>query len=203
MGPRLFSLYINDLSSCVKFCNIESYVDDTKIYLSFTTKDVDLCLHQISQDLHSVARWCCSNHLLINPEKTQLVLFGVNQLLSRLPSITIPFLGANLVPKTSAKDLGIIIDSNLSFCEHTNSLTSSLLSNLCQINRVKHLFPRNVLQTIINSLVFSKLYYCSTVWAGTYKYNIQKLQLIQNFAARILTNTKKYNHITPALNFVG
>ena len=40
---------------------------------------------------------------------------------------------------------------------------------------------------MINSVVFSKLFYCSAVWAGTYKQNIHKLQLMQNFAARILT----------------
>jgi hypothetical protein len=49
------------------------------------------------------------------------------------------------------------------------------------------------LLVILNSLVFSKLFYCSTVWSGTTKQNIQKLQLVQNFAARVLTNTKKFD----------
>ena len=56
---------------------------------------------------------------------------------------------------------------------------------------------------MINSVVFSKLFYCSAVWAGTYKQNIYKLQLMQNFAARILTDTGKYDHITPALKALG
>ena len=51
--------------------------------------------------------------------------------------------------------------------------------------------------------MFSKLFKCSTVWSGTYKQNIHKLQLMQNFAARILTDTRKYDHITPALNALG
>ena len=50
--------------------------------------------------------------------------------------------------------------------------------------------------------MFSKLFYCSAVWAGTYKQNIHKLQLM-NFAARILTDTGKYDHITPALKALG
>ena len=57
--------------------------------------------------------------------------------------------------------------------------------------------------TEINSIVFSKLFYCSVVWAGTYKQNIHKLQLMQNFAARILTDTGIYDHITPALKALG
>ena len=81
--------------------------------------------------------------------------------------VTVPFLGQELKPVASAKDLGIILDSNLNFNDHVTSLSSSLLSTLCQVNRVRHLFSREVFNTILNSLVFSKLFYCSTVWSGT------------------------------------
>ena len=58
-----------------------------------------------------------------------------------------------------------------------------------------------VLYMILNSrLVFSKLFYCFTVWSGTSKEHIHKLQLTLNFAGRILTNTKKFDHITPVLH---
>jgi hypothetical protein len=45
----------------------------------------------------------------------------------------------------------------------------------------------------------SKLYYCSTVWSNTSATNIKKLRAVQNFACRILTNTGRYDHVTPAL----
>ena len=51
--------------------------------------------------------------------------------------------------------------------------------------------------------MFSKLFYCFTVWAGISKQNLQKLQLVQNFAARILTDTKKFHHISPVLREFG
>ena len=128
------------------------------------------------------------DHLLINPEKTKFVLFGVRQRISKLPSnITVPFLGHDLIPVTSVKDPGVTLDSNLTFNGHIVSLTSYLLSALVQINRVWHLFSKDVLYIILNSLVFSKLFYCSTVSSGTSKENIHKLQLMQNFAGRILT----------------
>ena len=73
----------------------------------------------------------------------------------------------------------------------------------CQISRVRHLFTKPVLSTILNSLIFSKLFDCSTVWAGTSKQNLQKLQLVQNFAARVLTDTKKFDHISPVLRELG
>ena len=74
---------------------------------------------------------------------------------------------------------------------------------LCQISRVRHLFTKPVLSTILNSLIFSKLFYCSTVWAGTSKQNLQKLQLVQNFTVRVLTVTKKFDHISPVLRELG
>ena len=65
------------------------------------------------------------------------------------------------------------------------------------------MFSKEVLYIMINSVVFSKLFYCSAVRAGTYKENIHKLQLMQNFAARIVTDTGKYDHITLALKALG
>ena len=91
---------------------------------------------------------------------------------------------------------GFILDSGLTFNNHISSLSSSLLSSLCQIIRVRHLFSKEVIYIMINSIVFSKLFYCSAVWSGTYKRNIHKPQLMQNFAARILTDTRKYDCVT-------
>ena len=63
LGSMLFTLYMNDLPTVTKFSNIESYVDDTKIYLSCASKDIRSCLQQVAEDLESIAGWCCANHL--------------------------------------------------------------------------------------------------------------------------------------------
>lgn len=91
----------------------------------------------------------------------------------------------------------------MNFTEHISPLPCSVLSSSCQISRVRHLFTKDVLNIILNYLIFSKLFYCSTIWSGTFKQNIKKLQLIQNFAPRILTDTRKYDHISPILHEVG
>ena len=197
----LFNLYMNDLPSVVKFSCVESYFDDTKIYLSFSAKDLDTCMTQVIEDLRNIASWCCTNNLLINPRKTKFIVFGVRQLVPKVADIHISLLSQELVPKPYVTDFGILLDSNLSFNEHTASLVSTLLGTLCRINKIKHLFSRSALLIILNSLVFSKLFYCSTVWADTSKENIVKLQLLQNFVARILTN--KENMITFLLLYVS
>ena len=136
---------------------------------------------------------------LLIQTKSKLSLFGTKQLLSGVPDIRVPFLGQHLIPVPSVKDLGIILDSNLTVNEHINTLTLSLISTQWQISRVRHLFSKSVLTTFLICLVFSKLSYCWTVWSGTFTHNINKLQLVQNFAARVLTNTKKFDHISPVL----
>ena len=156
---------------------------------------------QVIEDLRNIASWCCTNSLLINPRKTKFIVFGVRQLVPKVADIHISFLSQELMPKPYVTDFGILLDSNLSFNEHTASLVSTLLGTLCRINKIKHLFSRSALLIILNSLVFSKLFYCSTVWADTSKQNIIKLQLLQNFVARILTN--KENMITFLLLYVS
>ena len=71
------------------------------------------------------------------------------------------------------------------------------MPRLGQINGVKHVFDKRTLLMIINSLVFSKLFYCSNVWANTSKCNISKLQAVQNFACCIMSGACKYDQITP------
>ena len=158
LGPLMFSLYINDLPSVVKFSIVESYVDDTKVYLSCSSKNNDSCLAKVSDDLRLIASWCCTNKLLINPDKSKHIFFGTKQLLSKVLDIRVPFIGQHLTPVSSVKDLGIILDLNLTFNEHVNTLTSSLISILFQISRVRRLFSKSVFTTILNCLVFCKLF---------------------------------------------
>ena len=93
----------------------------------------------------------------------------------------------------------MIFDPTLSFDSHITTLASSCISRPAQINRAKHAFNPNLLVIIINALVFSKLYYCSTVWSNTSDKNLPKLQHVQNFAARIISGKRKFDHITPVL----
>ena len=117
----------------------------------------------------------------------------------RLPQFHLSLLSKELVPTQSVKDLGVPFGKNLTFNNHVVNTVSSCMSVLGQINYLKHVFKEDLRMTIINASVFSKLYYCSSVWSNTSDTNITKLQSVQNFAARIVSNTKKYDHVTPVL----
>ena len=59
---------------------------------------------------------------------------------------------------------------------------------------MKHPLGRKSLILLMNAFVFSKLFYCSTVWPNTSQGNAKKLQLVQNFAVRIVLGLRKYDH---------
>ena len=136
---------------------------------------------------------------MLNPDKTKLMVFGSQQMICKLPSFKLSFLGKELLPTNSVKDLGVVFDPTLSFDSHITALAATCISRLAQINRAKHAFNPNLLVNIINALVFSRLFYCSTVWSNTSDKNLRKLQHVQNFAARIISGKRKFDHITPVL----
>ena len=154
----------------------------------------------MNDDLIRIQNWCFENLLLLNPEKTKLMVYGTRQMLARLPSdFCLSLLENDLIPEDAVKDLALTLDRNLSFDDHIVKVTASCMSILGQINRVKHVFNLELLTIVINALVFSKLFYCSSVWASTTEKNIKKLQYIQNFAARIISGHGKCDHVTPVL----
>ena len=93
LGPVLFTIYVNDLLSVPTHCKSACYVDDSKLYLSFPSSDISTAIDNLNADLESVSRWCCKNSLLINPDKTKVLIIGVPQLLNKFPTVSVRMLG--------------------------------------------------------------------------------------------------------------
>ena len=96
---------------------------------------------------------------------------------------------------TKLRDVGL----SCSTIEWFKSYLSSRYQVVGQINRVKHVLDKDTLTIVVNCLVFSKLFYCSNVWSNTTESNLDKVQKVQNFACRIVSGVKKFDHITPVL----
>ena len=118
LGPLLFSIYHNDLSSSIKKCTSESYVDDTKLLLSFHINNSSTAVVDFNGDLIRVRNWFFDNLLLLI-EKTKLMIYGSRQMLAKLPEFRISLLGKDLTPSKSVKDPGVTFDLVLdSFDDH-------------------------------------------------------------------------------------
>jgi len=119
---------------------------------------------------------------------------------ARLKAFIYPYwVKKELTPAKSAKDLGVILNPNLTYEDHITKAVSTWMSQLDQIDRVKHVLDKDTLTIVVSCLVFSKLYYCSNVLSNTTESNLDKGQKVQNFACRIISGVKKFDHITPVL----
>ena len=148
------------------------------------------------QQLQISASWCCENHLFINPEKTKFMVIGTRQHVSSLPTdLSVSFMGKSFKPVDSAKDLGVTLDRHLNYDNHISQLASSCMNKMYQINRAKNSFDQKTLSEVVSSLAINKMLYCSSVWSNTSASKVKKLQSIENFACKIITKTRKYDHV--------
>ena len=87
----------------------------------------------VNGDLLRILNWCFDNRLLLNPEKTQLMLPGSRQILSHPPEVRLSWLGNDLIPAKAVKDLNVTSDPNLTFDDHILKTISSCIPSLAQI----------------------------------------------------------------------
>jgi len=99
----------------------------------------------------------------------------------------------------SVKNLGVTLDSNLSMSQHISSMCKAAYIQIRHISSIRHLLTTQATQTLICSLVLSCLDYCSSLLSGCPQYLLDKLQIVQNAAARLVCKAKKSDHIHPIL----
>jgi len=83
--------------------------------------------------------------------------------------------------------------------EHVTSVCRAAYCHLKNIHCLKEFLTQESLVTVVHAFVTSRIDYCNSLLYGISDYNINRLQPIQNSAARIVTDTRKYDHVTPIL----
>ena len=84
----------------------------------------------------------------------------------------------------AARDLTVILDTSLTFDDHVTATVASCISRLGQISRVKNCFDNRTLIIIINVLISSKPFYCSSVRSNTSQSTIAKLQAVESLVGQ-------------------
>ena len=199
LGPLLFIIYINDLSS-VSDSDTITYADDTCILSPFSlksnfTKTLSSNIETINNNLNKIFLWLNANKLSLNITKTKCIMFHYKQnkiTNDFLPKIQINHLQLEFVQQI--KFLGINIDSNLSWESHINEIANKITKVNGILSKLKHVFPTQILLTIYNSLFLSRLTYGITAWAFG---NCDRLKLLQKRAFRNITNSAYNAHSIP------
>ena len=197
-----FSLFIQSPWIChlQELTKYHLYADDTQLYISFTPSNSISSLEILSNTFSYILSWMNSNKLLLNPSKTEFLLIGTKQQRLKFSQITTLSLGNDIIPvSSSARNLGFIFDSDMSFTDQINSLSKSCHFHIRDTRRIRHLLFLSAATALANSHVSSKFYYCNSLYNGISQANLNKIQRIQNTLARVVTNTSKLEHITPIL----
>ncbi|KAI5093824.1 hypothetical protein C0J45_15548, partial [Silurus meridionalis] len=135
--------------------------------------------------------------LKLNPSKTELLVIPGDS--SPGQDLLITFHDSLLSSSATARNLGVTMDNELSFIPHVANVTCSCRFLLYNVRRIRPFLSTQAAQVLVQSLVISRLDYCSSLLAGLPLNAIRPLQMIQNAAARLVFNQPKFSHTTPLL----
>ena len=153
LGPLLFLLYSADIGSIASkhHINSHSFADDTQLHLSGNPKDAQFLRFSIVACINQISEWCIANKLKLNTNKPEF-WSATSRRQSQLHTTPIDLSDGNIRPSKVVCDLGVIIDSQLSFAQHVNSITCKCYSELRQIKSFRHSLPTDAARIPVNSL---------------------------------------------------
>ena len=92
-----------------------------------------------------------------------------------------------------------MVGLTLTFHSHINKTCQLAFSSFYIIRHIRKYLPFEAAKTLVQALVIRRIDYCNSILYGLPSIHIHKLQCVQNVAARLLTNTPHYAHITPVM----
>ena len=206
LGALLFLIYIIPLAQLIRSygLNNHGYADDTQLCLSFKkTSDNAIVKREIlnlEKCLCDISVWMSQNKLKLNNDKTEIILFGSKKHLAELNIKSLSVAGTDVsVASEPVRNLGAMFDSQLTMAPHVKSVVKKSSFHLRNIGKARRVLTEDATKTVMQSLVMSHLDYCNALLIGIQQDLIAKLQRLQNSAARIVSRTRKYEHITPVL----
>ena len=181
LGPVLFILFVNDISTSIgNNSQTKLFADDLKSY-NRVSNDQDLL--SFSQSLKSISVWAEAWQLPIAYQKCNFMKIS-NSNSNQLPVFT---LGPHVLHEiTETKDLGIFFDNNLSFATHINSVAANAKKRMFLIHKSFTSRDPSSLLLAYKTYVLPILDYCSPVWSPYHLADIKKLESVQRLFTKRL-----------------
>ena len=196
LGPLLFSVFANDLMLHTEGAEVVQYADDTQVIVSGPKNDLKSLICRMEAVLASLGKWFRANLLKVNPSKTEPIVFGSPHNLHNLPTFDITFCNTSLTPCNSAKNIGLIFDSKMSWEAHVSMISRRCIGILCGLSHARHNLPNCIIRTLVTSLVISHIRYCISVYGNGSKKNLEQIQKVLNFGARVIFGRRKFDHVS-------
>ena len=179
------------------------FADDTNLTLyAKTLTELKLAL---TPELNNLSCWLKANKLSLNVAKTELMIIGSRQRLSaQCDDVEIRIDDQIIKRIDHTKSLGLTIDAQLSWGKHVEEICKNVSSAIGVLKRVRPFISKKTAIQIYNALVMPHFDYCCTVWDCLSFYLSDKLQKLQNRAARVITKSHfdaSSNHLLSTLSW--
>ena len=174
------------------------YADDTQVYTFLSLDSLNVQLQSLETCSNDIICWYKLNRLSCNPEKTQYIHFS-SKFKTVTPTLSMSIDGHDIKPVDSVRNIGVILDYNLSMKKHVTNLCSSASFALRRIKSISKYLDRNKLERLVHAFISSEIDYCNSILYDLTNKEINKIQRIQNASARLITKSKKFDHISPIL----
>jgi len=196
LGPLLFIMHTTPLSTLIPSLSLYHHLcaDDTQLFLNFHPSDFQANISHLQNALTQITSWMTSNLLSLNSSKTEFLLIGLKWQLSKIHNSS-----TSIDTTQSACNLGFIFDKHLSFFDQISALSESCYHHIRAVRCIRPYLDLHTAKTVATSIVHSKLDYCNSLYYGLPKFQINRLQHIQNALARTVVPAPKLQHIAPIL----
>ena len=201
IGPFGFKLYTKPLTSIAKRHNvsIHLYADDTQLYVPFNPSDSEAAMARLEECIEDIRQWMTMNFLKLNDSKTEFVILGSPQDVAKVTEWTVTVGGNEILPSTSARNIGAYFDSSLDMKQHVNNIIKSCYHQIRSLSKIRKYLTIDSSKKLVHAFVSSRLDNLNSLLIELPDTQLKRLQTIQNHAARLILQQKKSCHITPLL----
>ena len=202
LGPVLFVLYTQPLDGIFSKHSVskQSFADDTQMKNSCLPSEISPTVLKLEACITDVKSWMTTNKLQLNDGKTEALLMKSKKITLPLSSPASISVGQSDIPFShSAKNLGVTLTSDMSMDNHVGNVCKSAFAELRRIASVRRYLTIDATKTLVCAFVLSKIDYCNSLLKGCPKQTINKLQMVQNSAARLILQRRKRDHVLPLL----
>jgi hypothetical protein len=186
LGPVLFLLYINDMSTSSNHLQYVHFADDTTVFIS--GNDFGDTVRRVNGELDAVDEWLKANRLSLNVNKTAYMTIS-NRPID--PQVCVELRGTALSRVTSANFLGLIIDDKLTFKPHIDLLVGKLCKSIGIMRKIAPFVPCSVLRNLYFSLIYPYIMYGIAAWGGCGSTQLNRVKSIQSRALSLFPGNKE------------
>ena len=199
LGPVLFVMYTQPLGDVIHSHGVQYHLfaDDVQLYVNLSPPGNDGTLSNLEACVDDISKWMYANKLKLNNSKTEVIDICASWRTATIPSLRI--VSDQITPSSTARNLGVIFASDLKLDQHVSQLCRASTNSIRKIGRIRKYLDKQSAEKLVHAFISSCLDFCNSLLGASTNTLLLNLQRIQNTAARIVTKSRKFDHITPTL----